>query len=320
MSKSPAMINRAKRIAYKQLVCHFKNKEYSTFIPTKPELNVMNYLDAFSEGNFDGKYNYYDIEMYKENEYLPYDYVLHEDNFEPTYTLKFSELNKHNFLENAKLNEKKPWYTNFGLNENGKATDNSQNFFNVLLEEFPQLRMSEKDVKNSLEIPNLVNTEAAQRAQEENTKKYTNQFLYNSNSVSLITPLNLQSWDKFYYKNLLTQIFSQFTTLNNKTVLDVEYKIKGLHTKEITSDFVINSNSNKLKIPISIVDDIDEVKIFEGIRTALYDYYFPKLYPMFLYEFIDPNDTDSDTISKANFVNKKMCKIIYFNYLYSCRI
>ena len=31
---------------------------------------------------------------------------------------------------------------------------------------------------------------------------------------------------------------------------------------------------------------------------------------MFLYEFIDPNDTDSDTISKANFVNKKMCKII----------
>jgi hypothetical protein len=306
MSKSPAMINRANRIAYKQLVCHFKNKEYSTSIPTKPELNVMNFLDAFSESNFEGNYKYYDIEMYKDNEYLPYDYVLQEDNFEPTYKLQFSELNKQNFLEKSKLDSTARWYLTYGLDHKGNVTEHTKNFFSYLIREFPELRVSDQDVKNNLEIQNLVNNDEAKIAQEENTKKFKNQWLYNKNCVSLITPLNLQSWDMFYYKNLLTQLFSQFNKINKKSVLDVDHSIKGLHTREVTSDFVIKSQNNKFRIPITIVDNIDEVKIFDQVRTTLYDYYFPKLYPFFAYEFVDPNDYDSETIAKADVVNRKI--------------
>lgn len=310
MSKSPAMINRAKRIAYKQLVCHFKNKEYSTLIPTKPELNVMNFLDAFSESNFEGNYKYYDIEMYKDNEYLPYDYVLQEDNFEPTYKLQYSELNKKNYLEKSNLDKTNPWYLMYGLDGKGEVTsDESQNFFTFLIQVFPDLRVTDKDVRKSLEIQNLVNMDEAKRAQEENKKKFNNEWLYNKNSVSLITPLNIQSWDMFYYKNILTHLFSQFVKINNKSMLDIDHNIKGLHTKEVTTDFVIKSQNNKLNIPITVVEDIDEVKVFDDVRTTLYDYYFPKLYPFFAYEFVDPNDYDAETIAKADVVNKKMCKI-----------
>ena len=308
MSKSPAMINRAKRIAYKQLICHFKNKEYSTYIPTKPEMDVKTFLEAFSESNFEGDYQYHDIEMYKENEYLPYDHILHEDNFEPTYKLHFSELTKKNFLENAKFDKSASWFEIFGLDEKGDSKKDSGNFFEYLIDEFPEFRVSEDNLKKNIEMSNLVNIEAAKHAQEENSKKFTNQWLYNSNSASLITPLNIQSWDMFYYKNMLTQILSQFISINNNALLDVNYKAKGLHTKETNSDFVLKSRKNNFNLPITVSENINEVEIFDKLRTTLYDFYFPKLYPMFAYEFVDPNDHDAETISKANFVNQKMCK------------
>ena len=121
----------------------------------------------------------------------------------------------------------------------------------------------------------------------------------------------MQKWDPFYHKNLINQILE--VNLSNKDVLvDIDYKISGLKTRDVIFDLILKTKDMKTIIPISIIDPIDEVEVFNVFRKVIYDRYMRYHYPLFDYESYEYGDKSKVDITKeklvemADFVMKKV--------------
>jgi len=321
MSISPAMLNRAKKIPVRPVVAHFMGQEYTTYIPAKPIITVEQFLTSFAQDNLKGKFNYTDLEMVKNKEWISYDNTIQTEDSNNRYNIFLSEFNQKTFYEKRdKLDWERPeevFHLEQGFLYDHEEVDSSnrpikhKNFFYHLLKVFPQFSLNGWAKENN-KINNMFNLEAAQKALEENRKKYSNPWLYNEQTFPrVVTPLNVQQWDPFYYKNMLTQLIAPIAAKNKNVSIDVDTVIKSRHTKEKQVDLMIRNSDNDSNIPLNIIDKIDEIALFNSIRNEIYDYIIPKDYPTFLYETINPKNPQElipSVVQILNIINKKYGK------------
>jgi hypothetical protein len=328
MSISPAMLNRTKKIPVKPVVAHFMGQEFTTYIPTKPIITVEQFLTSFSQDNLKGKFKYTDLEMVKNKEWISYDNPIQGEDENVRYNIYLSEFNQKTFYEKRdKLDWERPeeaFQLEQGFHYKHEEVDSStrpvkhKNFFYHLLKVFPQYSLNGWAKENNY-INNMFNLEAAQKALEENNKKYTNPWLYNDHTFpKVVKALNVQQWDSFYYKNMLTQLIAPILAKNKNISIDVDTIIKSRHTKEKHVDLMIRNSDTDSNIPLNIIDNINEIALYDSIRNEIYDYIIPKSYPMFLYELINPMNPEHLTpqvVQTIDIINKKYGKIkimLYF--------
>jgi hypothetical protein len=322
MSISPAMLNRAKKIPVRPVVTQFMGQEYTTYIPVKPIITVQQFLTSFAQDNLKGKFNYTDLEMVKDNEWVSYDNPIQRESEDATYKIYLSEFNQKTFYEKR---EKLEWersediykvqqgffYQHDELDSWGRP-NKQKNFFYYLMKVFPQYSLNGWAKENN-KINNMFNLEAAQKALEENRKKFSNPWLYNEQTFpNVVTPLNVQQWDSYYYKNMLTQLMAPIVAKNKNVSIDVDTLIQARHSKEKSIDLMIRNTDTGSNIPLNIIDNINEIKLYDSIRAEVYDYLLPKDYPMFLYELINstnPEHLTPPVIETINAFNKKYGKL-----------
>lgn len=318
MSKSPAMINKAKRVPEAILKLKFRNKDYNNVVPIRPIKTVKQFLNTFAENFSREKMNYKDLELYTSNpsEMIPYEEKMDPDFFKSKYKLFYSNLTPNGFAARVGI-ENKENFNIVEVNEIGELDSRKSNFFSYLVDKCQKFKVSKSEVQSLVSVKNVFNVEAALRQIEENKANYQNPWLYNKHTFSNVSLLNYSEWDQIFYKNLLTQILNSLTTFKNELIFDIDTYVKGVETKEKQVDLLIKSKDNSTLIPLNIVKGIDEVQIYNETLHSFYDYSFPKMYPMFLYELVNPNnpaDLTSDVLKMVENVNTAGAK--YFRSLF----
>lgn len=174
-------------------------------------------------------------------------------------------------------------------------------------------KISSKQAEDLKNISNDFNSESIKSAINEKKSKLTNPWLYNKINFDKVPLANVQKSDPFFHKNLISQMISSFVKFGDNYIMEIDSNIKGYHSRERSVEFLIKSKTGRM-LPINIIDPIDEVGIHDKARTAQYDYYFPKLYPMFYYEMINPTDESSfntEILQMLETVNKEMSIYLY---------
>jgi hypothetical protein len=312
MNKSPAILHRANKIPTKPLIAYYRNLEFSTFLPVQPEIPVKKFLKNFAIKNLNGDLKYYDLELYdKEKVLVNYERKIDLQFFKEKYYLYLSKLSPETIMDRMDIYSEDK-YEIMGFSNPDQL--NSDNFFSKLIEAFPKYKISESVASQYLKINNVFNSESLIETIEENKKKNLNPWLYHEIPRKNLSMINIKEWDEIFYKNVLTQIFNFVSMFNKDIILDVDTSIKGLDTCEVKVDMYIRSKDDKINIPLNIVNNIDEIEIFDSTRKKVYNYYFPYLYPLYLFELFNPKnpeDLTPEVLGMLENVNKKGGKTYY---------
>jgi hypothetical protein len=314
MSISPAMLHRAKQPIINKIRSNFNGKEYTTSIPSRPVIKVKDFLSYFTDCFVKDK-TYKDFLLCNKNQWINYDDVLTQQKDE-VFNLIPSEFNQLTFYERRdkvvgeeettdpqKILNQGFFYKPYELDDFGNF-EKDKNFFLYILKIFPQYSLYGHG-NNNLEIQNLFNQGAAREAYVKAIEAHSNQWLYNNYSyLKIVTPLNVQEWDKVYHQNMLTQIFTPIISKNRNFSIDIDTSITALHHHEKFVSILLKNHKNDTSIPLTVVD-IDENKLFDSVRDEVYAYEMARMFPLYQSEFVDPNYLNEEDINIANQVNKE---------------
>lgn len=317
MSISPSVLNKALKPKELKIISYFEGRRYMTTSYSKRPITVKDYLNSFAK-DYIRDLTYQDLEAVRCMQTVNYDEVMSHQNNNTFYIFR-SDFNQSNFYRRTLLLEKNPALENHKLkvkNENMYTpfeTDvwgvaiKDRNFFDYLLKCFPKFAISNYGKENNI-IQNLFNRENVRVACDEYSQKYSNPWLYNKNSVwKVVSPLNYQMYDRLYYNNMLTQIITPIVSKNSNVTVDIEKNLEVEHHNLRTIDIFIKNNKNESNVSINIVDDIDEMILFDEIRAEIYDSLMPVFFPLFYYEGVDPNNLKNEEIKMADRINKERC-------------